>query len=185
MFRPIPAIIRFSSEIVLVFIRFMRLCNDGEISSSVVLIITTVKRRGWGVLQCGYCTDLACNARVSVYFRCSCPMRDSSLLSIHHQCLSSMSVTYSCDFYFMESAEGWNLKQSNNPRTQGMLPTHPLKKKSKDCFQFQKPLTCEERVCYVWHVPAAVGNTFQHLLYLRWLKPNVTCHELKQDRHCK
>ena len=47
MFRPIPAIIRFSSERVLVFIRFMRLCNDGEISSSVVLIITTIKRRGF------------------------------------------------------------------------------------------------------------------------------------------
>ena len=29
------------------FIRFMRLCNDGEISSSVVLIITAIKRRSW------------------------------------------------------------------------------------------------------------------------------------------
>jgi len=47
MFRPIPAIIRFSSERVLVFIRFVRLCNDGEISTSVVLVITTIKRRGW------------------------------------------------------------------------------------------------------------------------------------------
>jgi len=47
MFRPIPAIISFSSERVLVFIRFMWLCNDGEISLSVVLIITTAKRRGW------------------------------------------------------------------------------------------------------------------------------------------
>jgi len=46
MFRPIPAIIRFSSKRVLVFIRFMRLRNDGEISSSVVLIITAIKRRG-------------------------------------------------------------------------------------------------------------------------------------------
>ena len=27
-----------------------------------------------------------------VYFRCSSPMRDSSLFSIHHWCLSSMSV---------------------------------------------------------------------------------------------
>jgi len=44
MFRPIPAIIRFTSEKVLVIIRFMRLCNDGEISSSVVLIITAIKR---------------------------------------------------------------------------------------------------------------------------------------------
>ena len=48
MFRPTPAIVRFTSERVLVFIRFMRLCNDGEISSSVVLIITTIKRRGKG-----------------------------------------------------------------------------------------------------------------------------------------
>jgi len=47
MFRPIPAIIRFSSESVLVFIRFMRLFSDGEISSSVVLVITTIKRSGW------------------------------------------------------------------------------------------------------------------------------------------
>jgi len=46
MFRPIPAIIMFSSERVLVFIRFMRLCNDGEISSSVIVIITTIKGRG-------------------------------------------------------------------------------------------------------------------------------------------
>ena len=49
MFRHIPAIIRFTSERVLVFIRFMWLCNDGEISSSVVLITTTFKGRGcWG-----------------------------------------------------------------------------------------------------------------------------------------
>ena len=47
MFRPILAIIKFSSERVLMFIRFVRLCNDGEISSSVVLVITTIKRRGW------------------------------------------------------------------------------------------------------------------------------------------
>jgi len=48
MFRPIPAIIRFSSERVLVFIRFMRLCNVGEIPSSVVVIITIIKIRGLG-----------------------------------------------------------------------------------------------------------------------------------------
>jgi len=61
MFRPIPAIIRFSSERVLVFIRFMRLCIDGEISSSVVLVITTIRRRGWaggggGVFFLVFCT---------------------------------------------------------------------------------------------------------------------------------
>ena len=39
MFRPNPAIIRFLSERVSVFIRSMWLCNDGEISPSVVLII--------------------------------------------------------------------------------------------------------------------------------------------------
>jgi len=48
MFRPIPAIIRFTSERVLVFISFMRLCKDYEISSSVVLIITNIERRGLG-----------------------------------------------------------------------------------------------------------------------------------------
>ena len=54
MFRPIPAIIRFSSERVLLFIRFIRLCNNSEISSSVVLFITTIKRRGcgWGGVFC-------------------------------------------------------------------------------------------------------------------------------------
>jgi len=35
MFRPIQAIIRFTSERVLVLIRFILLCKDGEISSSV------------------------------------------------------------------------------------------------------------------------------------------------------
>ena len=43
MFRPNPAIIRFSSERVSVFIRSMRLCYVGEISSSVVLIITIIE----------------------------------------------------------------------------------------------------------------------------------------------
>ena len=47
MFRPIPVIIRFSSERVLVFIRFTWLCNDGESSSSVVLVITTIKICRW------------------------------------------------------------------------------------------------------------------------------------------
>ena len=48
MFRPNPAIIRFSSERVSVCIRSVRLCNDGEISSSVVLIITIIKTVAWG-----------------------------------------------------------------------------------------------------------------------------------------
>jgi len=52
MFRPIPAIIRFSSERVLVFIGFMWLCNDGELSSFVVSIITAIKRPGWGEGGC-------------------------------------------------------------------------------------------------------------------------------------
>ena len=43
MFRPIPSIIMFSSERVSVFIGSMRLCNEGEISSSVVLIITIIE----------------------------------------------------------------------------------------------------------------------------------------------
>jgi hypothetical protein len=48
MFRPIPVIIRFSSERVLVLISFMWLCIDGEVSSSVVLIMTPFKKRGGG-----------------------------------------------------------------------------------------------------------------------------------------
>ena len=43
MFRPNLAIIRFSSERVSVFIKSMRSCKDGEISSSVVLIITIIE----------------------------------------------------------------------------------------------------------------------------------------------
>jgi len=43
MFRPSPAIIKFSSERVSVFTKSMRLCNDGEISSSVGLIITIIE----------------------------------------------------------------------------------------------------------------------------------------------
>ena len=48
MFRPNPAIIRFSSERVSVFTRSMRFCNDGEISSSVLLIITIIETVGGG-----------------------------------------------------------------------------------------------------------------------------------------
>ena len=51
MFRPNPAIIRLSSERVSVFVRSMRLCNDGEISSSVVLIITIIETVAGG----GFC----------------------------------------------------------------------------------------------------------------------------------
>ena len=51
MFRPIPAIIRFSSKRVSVFTRSMRLCNDGENSSSVLLIITTIRNFAGG----GFC----------------------------------------------------------------------------------------------------------------------------------
>jgi len=43
MFRHIPAIISFSSERVLVFVRFVGLCNDCEISAYVVLIILLLR----------------------------------------------------------------------------------------------------------------------------------------------
>jgi len=66
MFRPIPAIIRFSSERVLVFITFMRLCNDGEMSSYVVLIIITIKRRGLGGGYCNVCIVLTGGAMLGV-----------------------------------------------------------------------------------------------------------------------
>ena len=51
MFRPNPAIIRFSPERLSVFIRSMRMCNDGEISSSVVLIVTIIETVAGG----GFC----------------------------------------------------------------------------------------------------------------------------------
>ena len=52
MFRPNPAIIRFSSERVSVFIKSMQLCNDVEISSSVGLFITIIETvAGEGGLQ--------------------------------------------------------------------------------------------------------------------------------------
>ena len=53
MFRPNPAIIRFSSERVSVFIKSTRLCKDGEISLSVGLIITIIETlggKGGGIL---------------------------------------------------------------------------------------------------------------------------------------
>ena len=69
MFRPNPAIFRFSSERISVFIKSMRLCNDGEISSSVGLIITITEIvAGEGGLWCGYCADWGCSASVGVYF---------------------------------------------------------------------------------------------------------------------
>ena len=53
MFRPISAIIRFSSDRVLVFISFMRLRNDGEVSSSVILFILLLRDvAGGGGLFC-------------------------------------------------------------------------------------------------------------------------------------
>ena len=53
MFRPVPAIIRFSSERVSVFTGSVRLCNDGEISSSVFFIITIIIKRGGGFCNVG------------------------------------------------------------------------------------------------------------------------------------
>jgi hypothetical protein len=48
VFRPNPAIIRILSERVSVFIRSVRMCNDGEISSSVGLIIAIIETVAWG-----------------------------------------------------------------------------------------------------------------------------------------
>ena len=95
MFQPIPAIIRFLSERVSLFIRFMLLCHDGEISSSVVLIIITIKRHGCGggITVMWVCATLGCKAHVGVY-RCSCPMWVSGLLSVLPLCLTLMSISY-------------------------------------------------------------------------------------------
>jgi len=75
----------------------MLLYHDGEISSSVVFIIITIKRHGWGgrggVSVMWVCASLRCKARVSVYL-CSCPMWFSGLLSVLPRCLTLMSVSY-------------------------------------------------------------------------------------------
>jgi len=72
MFRPIPTIIRLSSESILVFIRFVQLCNDGEIPLSVVFIITNIKRCGSGggvfcnvgIVQTGVQCWVICNGGI-------------------------------------------------------------------------------------------------------------------------
>jgi len=93
MFWPIPAIIRFSSKRVLVFIRCMRLCNDGEISSSVVLIITTIKRCGWVSLMWVLCwlgVQCSCRCLFSVAaVLCGIPAYCLSIINV----LSLMSVS--------------------------------------------------------------------------------------------
>jgi len=68
MFRSIPAIIRFTSERIFVFIRFLRLYNDGEILSSVVWIITIIKvtcSGGWGGVICNVCIVLTLGAMLA------------------------------------------------------------------------------------------------------------------------
>jgi len=72
----------------------MLLCHDGEISSSVVFIIITIKKRGCGGGSVMWvCASLGCKARIGVYC-CSCPMWVFALLSVLHQCLTLMSVSY-------------------------------------------------------------------------------------------
>ena len=46
----------------------MLLCHVGEISSSMVFIVITIKRRGCGGVSVMWvCASLGCNARVGVY----------------------------------------------------------------------------------------------------------------------
>ena len=52
MFRPVPGIIRFSSERVSVFTRSVQLCNDSEISSSVVFDYYYYYKAQWGGRFC-------------------------------------------------------------------------------------------------------------------------------------
>ena len=73
----------------------MLLCHDGEISSSVVLLLLLLRdvAVGVGVSVMWVCASLGCKARVGVY-RCSCPMWVSGFLSVLHRCLTLMSVRY-------------------------------------------------------------------------------------------
>jgi hypothetical protein len=72
MFWPIPTIIWFTSERVLVFIRFMWLSSDGEISPYVVVIIYTIKLRGWvgGGVFCNVGIVLTCGAVLAEVYIC-------------------------------------------------------------------------------------------------------------------
>ena len=101
MFRPIPAIIRFSSERL--FTGSMRLCNDGEISSAVVFDQYYYYKAQWGGRFCNVGVVLTGGLVLTqvTIFRCSTPMPYISLLSIRHRCLSSMSVSLLCCICFL------------------------------------------------------------------------------------
>ena len=75
MFRPNPAIIRFTSKGYQRFVKTMRLCKDGEISSSgfKYVIIENVAGEGGSVKW--VCADMGCGASAGIYSLCSCPMR--------------------------------------------------------------------------------------------------------------
>ena len=64
-------------------------CNNGEISSSVGLIITiidTVAGGEGGGLWCGYCADLGCSASVGVYVLLWLSYAGFQLVVSLHQC---------------------------------------------------------------------------------------------------
>jgi len=77
-----------------VFIMYMRLCNDGEILSSVVLIITAIKRCGWvwgGGVLCNVgivLTGGAMLAYVSICvaaFLCGIPVYCLSVIDVYRR----------------------------------------------------------------------------------------------------
>ena len=54
----------------------MRLCKDGELSSSGFKYVTIENVAGEGGGSVTWvCADMGCGASVGIYFLCSCPMR--------------------------------------------------------------------------------------------------------------
>ena len=76
MFRPNPAIVRFTSKGYQRFVTTMRLCKDGEISSSgfKYVIVKNLFGQGGGSVK-WVCADMGCGASAGIYSLCNCPMR--------------------------------------------------------------------------------------------------------------
>ena len=72
----------------------MRLCKDGEISSSgfKYVIIENVAGEGGGVSKVGLC--MGCGASVGISFLCSCPMRGIRLVVSFHRCQRRWALAY-------------------------------------------------------------------------------------------
>ena len=104
-----------SSERVSVFTRSVWLCNDGQISSSVVFWITTMKSVAGGVLLwCGYCADWGSSAHLGDYF----PLRQSYILLM----ISSRAISWRLPFVLKRSVP----VPGGRFRRAFLLATHPF-----------------------------------------------------------